>query len=85
MRDLAPQERQVLALISYGVPPATIARATRRSLSTIARQKGDVMARLGITSDAELTAFLDVHLRSAGVTPRLRESVALRFERNAGG
>ncbi|MGK5550112.1 hypothetical protein ACSNOI_00720 [Actinomadura kijaniata] len=85
LRDLPPQERQVLALLSYGVPPATIAEATRRPLSTISRQKNDAMARLGITSDAELIAFLDDHLRSIGATPQLRQSIALRFERASGG
>jgi two-component system, NarL family, captular synthesis response regulator RcsB len=57
-RNLSPREHEVLRLLAAGLSVSEIARSLNRSLTTISRQKGDAMRKLGLSNDAELFQFL---------------------------
>ena len=57
-RPLSPREVEVLRLISKGMTVKDIAAMLHRSASTISRQKGDAMFKLGLHTDAELYDYL---------------------------
>lgn len=54
----SPREGEVLRLLSSGLSVTEIAAQLNRSITTISRQKGDAMRKLGISNDAELFEFL---------------------------
>ncbi|WNH48975.1 MULTISPECIES: response regulator transcription factor [Stenotrophomonas] len=57
-RVLSPREVEVLRLLSSGMTVKKIAEKLHKSMSTISRQKGDAMLKLGLRSDAELFDFM---------------------------
>ncbi|MDV3467345.1 response regulator transcription factor [Stenotrophomonas sp. C3(2023)] len=57
-RPLSPREVEVVRLIGKGMAIKDIAAMLHRSASTISRQKGDAMLKLGLNSDAELFDYL---------------------------
>lgn len=57
-RVLSPREVEVLRLLSSGLTVKAIAQKLHKSMSTISRQKGDAMLKLGLRSDAELFDFM---------------------------
>ena len=54
----SPREMEVLRLLASGLSVTQIAAQLNRSVTTISRQKGDAMRKLGIGNDAELFEFL---------------------------
>ena len=54
----SPREAEVLRLLASGLSVTEIATHLNRSKTTISRQKGDAMRKLGISNDAELFEFL---------------------------
>jgi two-component system, NarL family, captular synthesis response regulator RcsB len=54
----SPKEAEVLRLLASGMTVTQIAEQLHRSVTTISRQKGDAMRKLGIRNDAELFEFL---------------------------
>lgn len=64
MQALSAKEMEVLRLLSSGRKVTSIAEHLHRSITTISRQKGDAMRKLGLRNDAELFEFL----RNAGFT-----------------
>jgi two-component system capsular synthesis response regulator RcsB len=62
-RQLSPKEVEVLRLLGEGMTVKKIAQQLHKSVSTISRQKGDAMLKLGLKGDAELFDYLrDAHL-----------------------
>jgi two-component system capsular synthesis response regulator RcsB len=57
-RPLSPREVEVLRLLGKGMTVKDIATMLHRSASTISRQKGDAMLKLGLNSDAQLFDYL---------------------------
>lgn len=57
-RRLSPREVEVLRLLGKGMTVKEIANMLHRSASTISRQKGDAMLKLGLSSDAQLFDYL---------------------------
>lgn len=60
----SPREIEVLRLLASGLSVTEIAAQLSRSVTTISRQKGDAMRKLGISNDAELFEFL----RNGGIS-----------------
>ena len=54
----SPREMEVLRLLASGLSVTQIAAQLHRSVTTISRQKGEAMRKLGISNDAELFEFL---------------------------
>lgn len=54
----SPREMEVLRLLASGLTVTQIAEQLHRSITTISRQKGDVMRKLGLKNDAELFEYL---------------------------
>ncbi|HAU81608.1 response regulator transcription factor [Stenotrophomonas sp. TWI273] len=57
-RPLSPREVEVLRLLGSGMTVKEIAIHLHKSVSTISRQKGDAMLKLGLKGDAELFDYL---------------------------
>lgn len=57
-RPLSPREVEVLRLLGSGLTVKEIALQLHKSVSTISRQKGDAMLKLGLKGDAELFDYL---------------------------
>ncbi len=57
-RALSPKEVEVLRLLGAGQTVKEIALHLHKSVSTISRQKGDAMLKLGLKGDAELFDYL---------------------------
>jgi len=57
-RVLSPREVEVLRLLGSGLIVKEIAKKLHKSVSTISRQKGDAMLKLGLKSDAELYDYM---------------------------
>jgi len=57
-RTLSPKEVEVLRLLGGGKTVKEIALDLHKSVSTISRQKGDAMLKLGLKGDAELFDYL---------------------------
>ncbi|MEQ4574093.1 MAG: response regulator transcription factor [Gammaproteobacteria bacterium] len=57
-RPLSPRETEVLRLLASGLTVREIADQLHRSITTISRQKGDAMRKLGLKNDAELFHYL---------------------------
>lgn len=57
-RALSPREVEVLRLLASGLMVKEIAKKLHKSVSTISRQKGDAMLKLGMKGDAELFDFM---------------------------
>jgi len=57
-RPLSPREVEVLRLLGSGMTVKEIAIHLHKSVSTISRQKGDAMLKLGLEGDAELFDYL---------------------------
>lgn len=53
-----PREIEVLRLLASGMSITEISIQLNRSKTTISRQKGDAMKKIGASNDAELFAFL---------------------------
>jgi two-component system capsular synthesis response regulator RcsB len=63
IRQLSPREVEVLRLLGSGMTVKEIGLHLHKSTSTISRQKGDAMLKLGLKGDAELFDYLrDGHL-----------------------
>lgn len=56
--SLSPREMEVLRLLGAGLTVKQIAQQSQRSISTISRQKGDAMHKLGLEGDAALFEYL---------------------------
>ncbi|MEG2803813.1 response regulator transcription factor [Stenotrophomonas sp.] len=57
-KPLSPREVEVLRLLGSGQTVKEIAVQLHKSVSTISRQKGDAMLKLGLKGDAELFDYL---------------------------
>ena len=57
-RALSPREVEVLRLLASGLIVKEIAAKLHKSVSTISRQKGDAMLKLGLRNDAQLFDWL---------------------------
>lgn len=57
-KPLSPRELEVLRLLGSGQTVKEIASQLHKSVSTISRQKGDAMLKLGLKGDAELFDYL---------------------------
>lgn len=57
-RTLSPREAEVLRLLGTGLSVTEIGNQLHRSVTTISRQKGNAMRKLGIANDAELFSYL---------------------------
>ncbi|MEN5041835.1 MULTISPECIES: response regulator transcription factor [Stenotrophomonas] len=57
-KPLSPREVEVLRLLGSGMTVKEIALHLHKSVSTISRQKGDAMLKLGLKGDAELFDYL---------------------------
>lgn len=57
-KRLSPREVEVVRLLASGQSITAIAAHLNRSKTTISRQKGDAMRKLGVSNDAELFDFL---------------------------
>ena len=57
-RPLSPREVEVLRLLGSGMTVKEISLQLHKSVSTISRQKGDAMLKLGLKGDAELFDYL---------------------------
>ena len=57
-KPLSPRELEVLRLLGSGMTVKEIALHLHKSVSTISRQKGDAMLKLGLKGDAELFDYL---------------------------
>ncbi|MDI9239883.1 response regulator transcription factor [Lysobacter sp. LF1] len=57
-RPPSAREMEVLRLLASGMTVTEIAARLHRSVTTISRQKGDAMRKLGIRNDAELFEML---------------------------
>lgn len=57
-RPLSPREVEVLRLLGTGMTVKEISLQLHKSVSTISRQKGDAMLKLGLKGDAELFDYL---------------------------
>jgi len=57
-RALSPREVEVLRLLASGLMVKEIAKKLHKSVSTISRQKGDAMLKLGMKGDAELFDYM---------------------------
>lgn len=68
--SLSPREREVLSLYLGGATINDIAECLQRSKQTVSTQKVKGMAKLGITSDADLFK----HAAELGLAPRLRDA-----------
>lgn len=55
---LSPRELEVLRLLASGMSVTEIATQLHRSITTISRQKGNAMRKLGVVNDAEMFSFL---------------------------
>jgi DNA-binding NarL/FixJ family response regulator len=75
LRALRPQERQVLALLAYGLALPEVAALTHRSLSIVSRQKASAMAKLSLADESRLIGFLRASLHSLDVAHAQREDV----------
>jgi two-component system, NarL family, captular synthesis response regulator RcsB len=58
---LTPRESEVVRKFAGGSTITEIARALDRDVRTVSRQKRDAMAKLGVSSDAGLFAFVRAH------------------------
>lgn len=57
-KPLSPREVEVLRLLGTGMTVKEISLQLHKSVSTISRQKGDAMLKLGLKGDAELFDYL---------------------------
>ena len=57
-KPLSPRELEVLRLLGTGMTVKEISVQLHKSVSTISRQKGDAMLKLGLKGDAELFDYL---------------------------
>ncbi|KAF1013422.1 MAG: Transcriptional regulatory protein RcsB [Stenotrophomonas maltophilia] len=57
-RPLSPREVEVLRLLGTGMTVKEISLQLHKSVSTISRQKGNAMQKLGLKGDAELFDYL---------------------------
>ncbi|HDS1073674.1 MULTISPECIES: response regulator transcription factor [Stenotrophomonas] len=57
-KPLSPREVEVLRLLGTGMTVKEISLLLHKSVSTISRQKGDAMLKLGLKGDAELFDYL---------------------------
>jgi len=62
---LSARESEVVRLLAHGLSVKDIADVHRRTLSTISRQKGAAIKRLGLRSDYELMEYA----KSVGLSP----------------
>lgn len=62
---LTARESEVVRLLAHGLGVKEIADVHRRTMSTISRQKGTAMKRLGLKSDFELMDYA----RAVGLSP----------------
>jgi len=60
-RALSPREVEVLRLLGSGLIVKEIAAKLHKSVSTISRQKGDAMLKLGLDNDADLFDYIKIH------------------------
>jgi two-component system, NarL family, captular synthesis response regulator RcsB len=58
---LSPRESEVIRQFVHGRTITEIARLLERDVRTVSRQKRDAMAKLGVSNDAGLFAFVRAH------------------------
>ncbi|HXZ07676.1 MAG TPA: response regulator transcription factor [Paraburkholderia sp.] len=58
---LSPREAEVLGMFVRGLTISEIARKLERDVRTVSRQKRDAMAKLGVSNDPGLFAFVRAH------------------------
>ncbi|MFC0398232.1 response regulator transcription factor [Paraburkholderia rhizosphaerae] len=61
MRDLSPRQTEVLHMFVRGHSISEIAQHLGRDVRTVSRQKRDAMAKLGVSNDPGLFAFVRAH------------------------
>ncbi len=61
MRHLSPRQTEVIRMFVRGQSIAEIARLLGRDVRTVSRQKRDAMAKLGVSNDPGLFAFVRAH------------------------
>jgi two-component system capsular synthesis response regulator RcsB len=57
-RHLSPKELEVLRMLATGATVSQIAERTSRSITTISRQKGNAMRKLGLQGERQLFQYL---------------------------
>jgi two-component system capsular synthesis response regulator RcsB len=58
LEDLSPRELEIMKLFSEGMSVSEISRSTGRGMSTVSQQKASAMRKLGLTSDAQVFAYV---------------------------
>lgn len=61
MRHLSPRQAEVIRMFVRGHSISEIARHLGRDVRTVSRQKRDAMAKLGVSNDPGLFAFVRAH------------------------
>lgn len=61
MRHLSPRQEEVIRMFVRGKSISEIARDLDRDVRTVSRQKRDAMAKLGVSNDPGLFAFVRAH------------------------
>ncbi|CAB3750689.1 Transcriptional regulatory protein RcsB [Paraburkholderia solisilvae] len=61
MRELSPRQTEVLRMFVRGHSISEIAQHFGRDVRTVSRQKRDAMAKLGVSNDPGLFAFVRAH------------------------
>lgn len=61
MRHLSPRQAEVIGMFVRGKSISEIARDLDRDVRTVSRQKRDAMAKLGVSNDPGLFAFVRAH------------------------
>ncbi|WP_109482913.1 response regulator transcription factor [Paraburkholderia sp. C35] len=68
MRDLSPRQAEVINMFVRGKSISEIARYLGRDVRTVSRQKRDAMAKLGVSNDPGLFAFVRAHGFTQNIT-----------------
>lgn len=58
LEDLSPRELEIMKLFSDGMSVSDISRSTGRGMSTVSQQKASAMRKLGLTTDAQVFAYV---------------------------
>jgi two-component system capsular synthesis response regulator RcsB len=58
LEDLSPRELEIMRLFSDGMSVSDISRTTGRGMSTVSQQKASAMRKLGLTTDAQVFAYV---------------------------
>ena len=71
MRNLSPRQREVIDMFVLGKSISEIARDLGRDVRTVSRQKRDAMAKMGVSNDPGLFAFV----RAYGLSKEIAQEI----------